>query len=77
MMRVTNLMTRSLTLSDGTILAAAGTKGASKPVEVISDADRQRLAGRGYISISEVTVEAPTSRPSRTLPTPPKGEKEN
>jgi hypothetical protein len=38
-------------LSDGTIIAAAGTDGSSKEVAELSDRDRKRLLARGYVHV--------------------------
>ena len=53
MVRVTNLTSRPQVLSDGTVLAAAGTDGASKVVSEFSDRDRKRLVPRGYVHVAE------------------------
>jgi hypothetical protein len=42
-MRLTNMTTRPVSLSNGTMLAAAGTEGSSKEVKELSERDRKRL----------------------------------
>ncbi len=49
MKQLTNLTKRPVVLADGTILAAAGTSGASKPVEVLSDTDVRRLGASVHV----------------------------
>jgi hypothetical protein len=66
MTEVTNQTRRPQTLSDGTILAAAGTNGSTKTVNAISDADQKRLGGRGWISVSE--KRRPLSAVQRSTP---------
>jgi hypothetical protein len=65
---VTNLTMTSLTLGDGTILAAAGHPGASKPVDVFSDNDQKRLADRGLVSVADLRTEVapPPAKPEAT-----------
>ncbi len=59
-MKVTNLTSRSVTLSDGTILAAAGHAGSSKEIERFSDLDRARLTDRGHVHVHEVEARPQT-----------------
>lgn len=50
-MKLTNLSNHPVVLSDGIVLAAAGTSGSSKDVREFNDRDRKRL--RGAVSVSE------------------------
>jgi hypothetical protein len=52
-MKVTNLRTHAISLDDGTMLAAAGTPGATKEVEELSASDKN------YLEREWVSVEAP------------------
>lgn len=49
MKELTNHTTRALPLSDGTILAAAGTAGSVKQVDSLSDDDARRLDGHIFV----------------------------
>ena len=60
MKQITNLTTRPVVLDDGTILAAAKTKGSVKQVESVSEFDVRRLGSS--IHISDVTVESKVPR---------------
>jgi hypothetical protein len=60
-MRLTNLTTRPVVLSDGTVLAAAGTDGASKEVKELSDRDRARLVHRGAVHVTDES-QVPSSK---------------
>ena len=86
MKQITNLTTRPVVLSDGTILAAAGTKGAAKQTEKLSDADARRLSGSIHV-IDVVDESAPkpaagaagrtAARTSRSEASGPEGEGES
>ena len=58
MKQLTNLITQSVTLDDGTVLAAAGTAGSVKQVDSVSDSDQKRLVERGFVHVSEVEIES-------------------
>ncbi|HKO43334.1 MAG TPA: hypothetical protein VJU84_08590 [Pyrinomonadaceae bacterium] len=68
MREVTNLRTQPITLEDGTILAAAGSAGSTKPVGALSDRDERRLVRRRMISVVDkslkVVSDAPPARAS-------------
>ncbi|HEY6232806.1 MAG TPA: hypothetical protein VIW64_16195 [Pyrinomonadaceae bacterium] len=53
MKEVTNNTRRVQTLSDGTILAASGTAGATKSIAALSDGDQKRLVNSGAISVRD------------------------
>lgn len=69
-MRVTNLTSRPQVLDDGTILAAAGTDGASKDVAELSDRDRKRLVDRGevHMEASATARQAPPAEAGTVQP---------
>lgn len=50
-MKVVNNHSRPLALEDGTILAAAGTPGATKTVKRLGDKDRKRYLDTGRIAV--------------------------
>jgi hypothetical protein len=56
----------SLTFSDGTILATAGSKGSTKTVEAVSEQDQKLYVDRGRVSVVDVSPTAPA--PSRQTP---------
>ncbi len=58
MKELINQQTQPLVLEDGTVLAAAGSKGSVRHVESISDADVRRLADRGLIAVRDVEFES-------------------
>ncbi len=62
-MRVVNKHRQPLMLHDGTLLAAAGTKGAEREVASLGQRD-QRLVSRGLITVAE----AEPVEPRRTIP---------
>lgn len=69
MKRITNLSGRVQCLADGTMLAAAGTNGSSKLVEIISAADVTRLGG--LVHVEEAAHQSPEQAPkSPTSKTP-------
>lgn len=55
MKEVTNLHTQPLALEDGTVLAAAGTDGATKAVDSVSETDA-RLVDRNLIIVRDKTT---------------------
>lgn len=59
MKEVQNLHTQPVTLSDGTVLAAAGTRGSTKSVEGLSPSDEKRLVRRSLIIVREPELKAP------------------
>jgi len=70
MKEVTNQTRRPQTLSDGTILAAAGTLGATKSVAAVSEGDEKRLVRSGAISVRDKPgalkpAQSPTSKVQR------------
>lgn len=65
MIEVINNHNQPLVLSDGTILAAAGTKGSVREMKSISDEDRERHANRILIrekSKPQATVQTETEK---------------
>ncbi len=58
MKEVTNLHTQPLELEDGTILAAAGTEGATKTVKALGERDEKRLVRRGFIFVRDKELKA-------------------
>ena len=65
MTQVTNLHSQPITLSGGTVLAAAGTDGSTKSVTELSDGDKKGLLRRELISVREQepkTSQSPKAR---------------
>lgn len=63
-MRVVNRHRQPLMLEDGTLLAAAGTKGAEREVASLGERDR-RLVSRGLVVVSEAEQ---SIEPRKTTP---------
>jgi hypothetical protein len=59
--RLINNHRQPITLEDGTILAAASTKGSVREVESLSDGDRRRYVERGRIAI--LTIDEGSDEP--------------
>ena len=69
MKQLTNVSTRALPLADGTILAAAGTKGSQRLVEAVDEKD-QRLIDRGFINVGDNVEVVQASQSSAAVPAP-------
>lgn len=69
MKQVTNLHTQPLALEDGTILAAAGTDGATKTVDSLGEAD-VRLVDRDLISVRDQGLKAVPAAAKPNVPAP-------
>ena len=62
MKQLTNHHTQPIVLASGVVLAAAGSKGSTRQVESVDDADRRRYVDRGLIVASDVEVEPTVDR---------------
>lgn len=66
MLRLANNARHPITLEDGTILAASGTKGSVKEVDSISDDDRRRYIESGIVAELDAAQATPgTDAPER------------
>jgi len=72
MKEVTNNSMQPVTLDDGTILAAAGTEGSTKPISSLSERD-DRLVRRRLITILDLSIKAvPPPASTKTARAPEK-----
>jgi len=64
-MIVKNLYAQPLTLSDGTVLSAAGTEGSAKTVAALDERDIKRLVRRELISVRDDEIQAAAPSPKQ------------